>query len=78
MTASSWSNSWALPFAWDARPPASLDHTLWLHLVPALSDWILYDCHSPAASAGRGLVFGGLYEAGQRVATVAQEALIES
>lgn len=62
---------------WDARPPASLDHALWLHRVPALTDWILYDCHSPAASAGRGLVFGALYEAGARVATVAQEALLE-
>ncbi len=63
---------------WDARPPASLDHALWFHRAPVLTDWILYDCHSPAASAGRGLVFGGMYEAGQRVATVAQEALIES
>lgn len=62
--------------AWDAHPPASLDHALWLHRMPALSDWILYDCRSPAASAGRGLVFGALYEAGRRVATVAQEALL--
>src|SRR5262245_15790925 len=63
---------------WNAKPPASLDHALWLHRVPELTGWLLYDCHSPAASAGRGLVFGGLYEDGQRVATVAQEALIES
>jgi acyl-CoA thioesterase-2 len=64
---------------WTKRPPASLDHALWLHRAPDLSDWLLYDCRSPAASAGRGLVFGAVYErGGARVASVAQEGLLES
>lgn len=63
---------------WSERPPASLDHALWLHRPPDLSDWLLYDCRSPAASAGRGLVLGAVYErGGARVASVAQEGLIE-
>jgi acyl-CoA thioesterase-2 len=61
------------------RAPASLDHALWLHRAPDLSDWLLYDCRSPAASAGRGLVLGAVYDrAGQRIASVAQEGLIET
>jgi acyl-CoA thioesterase II len=64
---------------WTRQPPASLDHALWLHRAPDLSDWLLYDCRSPAASAGRGLVFGAVYQrSGERVASVAQEGLIES
>jgi acyl-CoA thioesterase-2 len=63
---------------WTERPPASLDHALWLHRPPDLSDWLLYDCRSPAASAGRGLVLGAVYgRGGERVASVAQEGLIE-
>lgn len=64
---------------WTERPPASLDHALWMHRAPDLSDWLLYDCRSPAASSGRGLVFGAVYQrGGERVASVAQEGLIES
>jgi len=64
---------------WTDRPPASLDHALWLHAPVDLSDWLLYDSHSPAASAGRGLVLGSFYKRnGERVASVAQEGLIEA
>jgi acyl-CoA thioesterase-2 len=64
---------------WTKSAPASLDHALWLHRVPDLSGWLLYDCHSPAASAGRGLVYGAIYTpGGERVASVAQEGLIEA
>ncbi|MFI5317014.1 MAG: acyl-CoA thioesterase [Myxococcota bacterium] len=64
---------------WKERPPASLDHAVWLHRAPDLSDWLLYDCHSPAASAGRGLVLGAVYQrSGERVASVAQEGLIDT
>ena len=64
---------------WTDRPPASLDHAMWLHAPVDLSDWLLYDSHSPAASAGRGLVLGSFYKRdGQRVASVAQEGLIEA
>jgi acyl-CoA thioesterase-2 len=65
--------------AWGERPPASLDHAVWLHGDPALEDWFAYDCRSPAASAGRGLVFGAMYaRTGRRFATVAQEGLLET
>ncbi len=64
---------------WTTQAPASLDHAVWLHRPPDLGDWLLYDCHSPAASAGRGLVFGAIYQrGGERVASVAQEGLIEA
>ncbi|HTO70425.1 MAG TPA: acyl-CoA thioesterase domain-containing protein [Myxococcota bacterium] len=64
---------------WTERPPASLDHALWLHKPVDLSDWLLYDSHSPAASAGRGWVVGSFYErSGARVASVAQEGLIDA
>jgi len=63
---------------WGRRPPASLDHAVWLHGRPRLEDWFVYDCHSPAAHGGRGLAFGAMYaRAGERFATVAQEGLLE-
>jgi acyl-CoA thioesterase-2 len=65
--------------AWGERPPASLDHAVWLHGAPALDGWFSYDCASPAAFAGRGLVFGGMYaRTGRRFASVAQEGLLET
>ena len=64
---------------WAARPPASLDHAIWLHGPPQLDDWFCYDCHSPAASDGRGLAIGAIYGSnGKRFATVAQEGLLET
>ena len=64
---------------WAARPPASLDHAVWLHGPPRLSDWFVYDCHSPAAHGGRGLAFGAMVaRSGERFATVAQEGLLET
>jgi acyl-CoA thioesterase-2 len=64
--------------AWAVHPPASLDHAVWLHGPPRLDDWFVYDCHSPAAHAGRGLAFGAMYaRSGERFATVVQEGLLE-
>jgi acyl-CoA thioesterase-2 len=64
---------------WGDRPPASLDHAVWLHGAPGLEDWFAYDCASPAAFAGRGLVFGAMYtRTGRRFASVAQEGLLET
>ena len=64
--------------AWAAHPPASLDHAVWLHGPPRLEDWFIYDCHSPAAHAGRGLAIGAMYaRGGERFATVVQEGLLE-
>ncbi len=55
---------------------ASLDHTMWFHRPPQLNDWVLYVSESPAAHAGRGLMFAGMYNrAGERIASVAQEGL---
>ncbi len=63
---------------WGARPPASLDHAVWLHGAPRLDDWFAYDCHSPAAHGNRGLALGAMYAAsGERFATTMQEGLLE-
>lgn len=62
---------------WARQPPASLDHAVWLHGTARLDDWFVYDCHSPAAHAGRGLAFGAMYaRSGERFATVVQEGLL--
>lgn len=55
----------------------SIDHTVWFHRPCRADEWLLYDCHSPWASAGRGLATGRLYAMnGDLVATVAQEGLL--
>ncbi|MEM7412621.1 MAG: acyl-CoA thioesterase domain-containing protein [Myxococcota bacterium] len=63
---------------WGRRMAASLDHAIWIHRPVRLDErWLLYAAESPADHAARGLIFGGLYDAdGQRIASVAQEALI--
>ena len=69
----------ALPHGvhWGKGLAASLDHALWLHRPADLHDWHLFDTESPAAHAGRGVVFGGIFRRdGVRVGSVAQEALI--
>jgi acyl-CoA thioesterase II len=56
---------------------ASLDHALWLHRAAPLDRWLLYTMESPWADAGRGLARGAIFtEAGERIASVAQEGLI--
>lgn len=56
---------------------ASLDHALWVHASPRVDQWLLYVQESPAASHGRGLTFGKIYNrSGQLLASVAQEGLI--
>jgi acyl-CoA thioesterase-2 len=63
---------------WEQRVGASLDHAVWIHREVVMDGrWLLYVTESPAAHAARGIIFGGLYdEAGLRIASVAQEALI--
>ena len=57
--------------------PASIDHTMWFHRPFRSDEWMLYDQHSPSASAGRGFALGKVYSrAGQLIASVAQEGLI--
>ncbi|HEY4295506.1 MAG TPA: acyl-CoA thioesterase domain-containing protein [Paraburkholderia sp.] len=62
----------------DARlQRASLDHTIWFHQRLRIDDWLLLAMTSPSASGGRGLSQSAVYDlAGNRVATVMQEALI--
>lgn len=56
---------------------ASLDHSMWFHAPFRADEWLLYVMTSPAASGGRGLTFGRLYNrSGTLVCTVAQEGLI--
>jgi acyl-CoA thioesterase-2 len=65
------------PMRWGERSAASLDHALWIHHPPRVDGWLLFDAHSPVASAGRGLILGAIYDAsGRRLASVAQEALV--
>ncbi|WP_420118492.1 acyl-CoA thioesterase [Micromonospora sp.] len=55
----------------------SIDHTVWFHRPCRADEWLLYDCDSPWAAAGRGLATGRLYTCdGDLVATVAQEGLL--
>ncbi len=62
---------------WGKRMTASLDHAVWIHRPFRLdSRWLLYASESPAAHAARGIIFGGLFQGGARIASVAQEALI--
>lgn len=56
---------------------ASLDHVLWFHHPSDFTGWHLYVQDSPAASGGRGLSRGAIYDAeGRLVASAAQEALM--
>ena len=62
---------------WGKRMTASLDHSVWIHRPVRLdSRWLLYASESPVAHAARGIIFGGIYQDGLRIASVAQEALI--
>jgi acyl-CoA thioesterase-2 len=56
---------------------ASLDHTIWFHRSTHANQWFLYDQRSPSASHGRGLALASVFsEAGELVASIAQEGLI--
>lgn len=56
---------------------ASLDHAMWFHRPVEVDQWLLFDCDSPSAQAGRGLARGLIYSSdGVLVASMAQEALL--
>lgn len=63
---------------WDPRMQvATLDHAIWFHREFRVDEWLLYEMHSPSASASRGLNLGNIYtHDGRLAATVAQEGLI--
>ena len=56
---------------------ASLDHAIWFHEVPNMSDWILYDTYSPWSGRARGYNRGSLWSReGKLIASTAQEGLM--
>lgn len=56
---------------------ASLDHSLWFHRPFRADQWLLYVQDTPFAGGARALTRGRIYtEAGELVASVAQEGLI--
>ncbi len=56
---------------------ASLNHAIWLHRPLRADSWLLFDCLSPSAAAGRGLAIARVYdERGDLVASVTQECLL--
>ena len=56
---------------------ASLDHALWFHRSFRADQWLLYTQDSPFTGGARGFTRGRIYtEAGELVASVAQEGLI--
>ena len=53
---------------------ALMDLAIWFHHVPDLSDWLLYEQHSPSGIGGRGLAQGAMYNRnGQLVCTMTLE-----
>jgi acyl-CoA thioesterase-2 len=56
---------------------ASLDHAMWFHRPFRADEWLLYTQDTPAASGGRGLARGLIYDqVGNLVVSVVQEGLI--
>ncbi|MCP5180820.1 MAG: acyl-CoA thioesterase II [Pseudomonadales bacterium] len=56
---------------------ASLDHAMWIHRPFRADEWLLFAKTSPNACGARGFVRGHFFtEAGELVATAAQECLI--
>ena len=55
---------------------ASLDHALWFHRRPDVTDWLLFAIESPTTGGARGFSRGTFYTRdGELVASVAQEGL---
>lgn len=56
----------------------SLDHTVWLHRRADPNDWVLIDLNPLAASGGRGVYTGQIYDQrGTLVASLVQESLFD-
>lgn len=66
-----------LPLGPDLAPMASVDHSLWLHHVPRVDDWLLVDLVGQVRAGRRGLYTGSIFTAdGRLAATLAQELLV--
>lgn len=63
----------------DVTGVTSLDHSLWFHHRPDLSDWLLYAKTAPAVGPARGLSTGHIFDRrGTLIASVAQEVLLHA
>lgn len=63
---------WSMP----GLQGASIDHAIWFHAQPDVSEWMLYAMESPWADAGRGMNRGMFFaQDGRIIATTAQEGL---
>jgi acyl-CoA thioesterase-2 len=61
----------------DIRGMVSLDHAVWFHRPVRADEWLLYDVHSLANTAGRGLLRGMIHTADRHIpVSVAQEMLL--
>lgn len=56
---------------------ASLDHSMWWHRDIDVSDWFVFEQHSPSAQCGRGLGTAKIFDkTGALVASAAQEGMV--
>ena len=56
---------------------ATIDHSMWFHRPFDMSQWLLFEVHSPWAGNNRGLVFGKIFDQqANLVASCSQEGLI--
>ena len=63
----------------DVTGVTSLDHSLWFHRRPDLSDWLLYTKAAPAVGSARALSAGRIFNRdGTLAASVSQEALLHT
>lgn len=58
---------------------ALMNHAVWFHHTPDLSDWLLYEQHSPSGTGGRGLSHGNMFNrTGELVCTLTVESYFGS
>ena len=56
---------------------ASLDHSIWFHRSPDVTEWMLYTMESPVTGGARGFGRGTFFSRdGRLIASVAQEGLV--
>jgi len=62
---------------WDALMCASLDHAVWFHRPVRADEWLLFSLSGHGVASARGMAIARVFtEAGEHVATVAQEGLV--
>ena len=68
-----------IPYRAPGLQLASLDHSVWMHRPFRADEWLLYSTDSPVTGGARGFVRGTIHsQAGELVASVAQEGLIRT